>query len=892
MNILYTIIIYPLTQIIEFVFVFAQKIFKETGVSVLFISAAISILCLPLYAIAEKWQEFERNVQKKLKPKIDKIKAAFSGDEQYMILSTYYRQNHYHPVYALRSTFGLLIQIPFFIAAYSYLSHLEALKGAHFLLIADMGAPDNLVHVGSVAINILPVLMTLINIVAGAVYTKGFPLKEKIQLYGMALIFLVLLYHSPSGLVLYWTLNNIFSLIKNCYYKVSFRFKNQVIFALISLFCLMGIYYILAIHKGNASLRALIALAFAVAAMVPWLLPLIKKIPVNFSKFEARGKKTFAVFFLSALILWVLTGISVPAALIAASPQEFSYIDTYTTPLFFIYNTALQSLGLFVFWPLCLYFLFSNKMKPLFAVFALALCLGALCNVFAFPGHYGLISVDLQFASTPGHSSGETRLNIAVLCLIAGVVFLLLMRRSSRIIIPAEALCLFALLGLSVSNVFAIQKEYRQMETFHANKQPEITSIEPLFHLSKTGKNTVVIMLDRASSSFFPYILEESPDLLKRYSGFVYYPNTVSFNGYTSLGAPPVFGGYEYTPLELNKRNTTANVDKHNESLLMLPRLFSEAAYSVTITDPPYPNYSWKEDLRLYDKYPELKACITDSVYTDFWLAEHDISLPSTGDILKRNILWYSLFRAAPLPFRWGLYQWGDWCAPVSGQKLRLLLNGYAVLDYLPRLTGFTPAHENTALLMVNNTTHEGALLQAPEYRPVLNVTNYGPGPFSKETEYHINIAAFKRLADWFDFLKSADVYDNTRIILVSDHGSQVSYVTKGKTGLPQNFDNLHPILLVKDFDASFDIKTDMTFMSNADVPYLALDGQIENPVNPFTGREITMEAKKQPLYISAQGSIPTGEPLATEALLNPERDYYVHDNIFDEKNWEKAENK
>lgn len=57
--------------------------------------------------------------------------------------------------------------------------------------------------------------MTVINIVSGMIYTRGMPLKSKIQLYGMALVFLVLLYGSPSGLVFYWTLNNVFSLIKN-----------------------------------------------------------------------------------------------------------------------------------------------------------------------------------------------------------------------------------------------------------------------------------------------------------------------------------------------------------------------------------------------------------------------------------------------------------------------------------------------------------------------------------------------------------------------------------------------------------------------------------------------------------------------------------------------------
>jgi len=129
LNALYTLVIYPLTQIIEFAFVFTNKIFKQEGLAVVGVSIVISLCCLPLYLVAEKWQETERGIQKRLKPTIDRIKAVFRGDERYMILSTYYRQNHYSPVYALRSSFGVLIQIPFFIAAYGFLSHLEALRG-------------------------------------------------------------------------------------------------------------------------------------------------------------------------------------------------------------------------------------------------------------------------------------------------------------------------------------------------------------------------------------------------------------------------------------------------------------------------------------------------------------------------------------------------------------------------------------------------------------------------------------------------------------------------------------------------------------------------------------------------------------------------------------------
>ena len=147
-EVLFNIIIYPIIQIVEFIFVVAQTVFKNTGFSVMCISVAVTVLCLPLYAVAERWQELERQTQKRLKSGVERIKAAFKGDEQYMIMSVFYKQNHYHPIMALRSSFGLLIQVPFFIAAYSYLSHLEILRGTPFLFIRDLGAPDALLKLG------------------------------------------------------------------------------------------------------------------------------------------------------------------------------------------------------------------------------------------------------------------------------------------------------------------------------------------------------------------------------------------------------------------------------------------------------------------------------------------------------------------------------------------------------------------------------------------------------------------------------------------------------------------------------------------------------------------------------------------------------------------------
>jgi hypothetical protein len=609
---------------------------------------------------------------------------------------------------------------------------------------------------------------------------------------------------------------------------------------------------------------------------------IFKKQLSKFVNIKFESSKSLIIFILSIFLIWSIFGLFIPSQLIASSPQEFSFIDDYTNPLFFIFNTAFQSFGLFVFWPICLYFLFQKNVKKYFPVIFLAFSIGVLVNVFLFHGDYGIISVNFIYSKTLSHSRWEILLNFCVLCIIFAASFILYTLKNKNIILIPVCLCIFSLLTISLVNIFKIDVSFNELKTYYVKEQKETQDISPIFSLSRTGKNIVVIMLDRAISVLMPYIFEESPELKEAYSGFTFYPNTVSFNGYTSIGAPPVYGGYEYTPEEINKRTNTPLVEKHNQSLTMLPRIFLENGFSVCVTDPPYANYNWKSDLSIFDPWPGIKAYITDSQYTDLWLSEHELNLPETSTIIKRNMFWYSLIKGLPVLLRHPLYMDGNWCSPISNHGLRLTLNGYAVLDYLPRLTEITNNNANAALIMTNNTTHEGSFLQALEYTPTTTVTNYGNTRFAKEISYHINAAAIKRLATWFDLLKKENVYDNTRIILVSDHGPEPNFVTK--IGLPFNVDQFNPLLMVKDFNASGEIKTDMTFMSNADVPSLSLAGIINNPINPFTGNIISMERKNEPLYIAISGLIRLSS--GNKFILNPNKDYYVHDNIFAAENW------
>ena len=163
---LYQLFIYPIELLLQIFFSFFIFYLGTPGFAIAGISIAVTVFTLPLYNIAEKWQKIERDTQLAMQPKINKIKAVFKGDERYMMLSTYYRQQHYHPIFALRSSFSLLIQVPFFIAAYHFLSHLPILQGTAFYAIADLGKPDGIMKFDGITVNLLPILMTLINIAA------------------------------------------------------------------------------------------------------------------------------------------------------------------------------------------------------------------------------------------------------------------------------------------------------------------------------------------------------------------------------------------------------------------------------------------------------------------------------------------------------------------------------------------------------------------------------------------------------------------------------------------------------------------------------------------------------------------------------------------------------
>jgi hypothetical protein len=417
----------------------------------------------------------------------------------------------------------------------------------------------------------------------------------------MAAVFLVLLYNSPSALVLYWTMNNLFSLAKNIF--MLFKKPLLVLYIILCAAILALDIYVLFFHYGSLYKRIIFIMSSLIIPAAPLAGKLYFAILNMFLKPLNTEKNTrLHLFIFSQLVTCLLIGFVIPSLVIASSPQEFSFIESVNSPFAFLWNTFLQGIGFMLFWPLCLYFLFGEKTKTALALLSVFLCYGALVNTFLFPGAYGEFTGMLNFVSDTNikPSFGAAAINLLAIIIICGIIVFFTGKNKLKILVSISVIFVFSFIVTSLANSVKIGREYSRLTEIRAARGNEaLSEIKPVFHFSEKGKNVIVIMLDRAVNAFVPEIFSESPELYDRYSGFTWYPNTLSFNGHTLIGAPPLFGGYEYTPEEINKRSGEALVKKHNQSLLLMPLVFLSDDYAVTITDPPWANYSWMPDIRI-----------------------------------------------------------------------------------------------------------------------------------------------------------------------------------------------------------------------------------------------------------------------------------------------------
>ncbi|HKW93797.1 MAG TPA: membrane protein insertase YidC [Methylomirabilota bacterium] len=189
------------------------------GLAIIALAATVKLLLLPLTTVAHRLQEQVNTTQARLQPRIDAIKAEHRGEDQARRLVALYREERVHPFYTVKSLVGVLIQLPVFIAVFDMLAEDFDLLRVPFLWIHDLSRPDELLALPGCLpffgcyLNLLPFLMSGISLIAAlrfhsGVLTPALAERQRRNLAGMAILFFLLFFTFPAGMVLYWTSTN------------------------------------------------------------------------------------------------------------------------------------------------------------------------------------------------------------------------------------------------------------------------------------------------------------------------------------------------------------------------------------------------------------------------------------------------------------------------------------------------------------------------------------------------------------------------------------------------------------------------------------------------------------------------------------------------------------
>lgn len=193
----FTIIALPLLVFLNWLYGFIGNY----GIAIIILTTVIKLVFWPLSA--KSYKSMQR--MKELQPKMQRLKERYSEDKERLnreVMQLYKT----HKVNPLGGCLPMLVQIPFFFALYKILLSSIELRHAPFLLwITDLSAKD--------PYYITPLLMggTMFLQQKMTPVSGGNEQQMKMMMYGMPIIFTFMFLNFPSGLVLYWLVNNLLS---------------------------------------------------------------------------------------------------------------------------------------------------------------------------------------------------------------------------------------------------------------------------------------------------------------------------------------------------------------------------------------------------------------------------------------------------------------------------------------------------------------------------------------------------------------------------------------------------------------------------------------------------------------------------------------------------------
>jgi YidC/Oxa1 family membrane protein insertase len=203
---------------IFFILVLLYNLIGNYGWAIILLAVITQIIMLPLTLKSFKTLA----IMKRIQPSIKNIQLKYADNPKRMQLEIFntYKINKINPLGGCLPT---ILQFPIFWAFFTILRNICELRNEPWILwIKDLSSPDKLFQIGVFSINILPLIMGIIMLVQQKITTTAtaVPIDNNIydkMVYIMPMLFTIMFWSFPSGLVIYWIINNLFSLLEQYY---------------------------------------------------------------------------------------------------------------------------------------------------------------------------------------------------------------------------------------------------------------------------------------------------------------------------------------------------------------------------------------------------------------------------------------------------------------------------------------------------------------------------------------------------------------------------------------------------------------------------------------------------------------------------------------------------
>ena len=212
----FDIIARPLLIALKFIYKFT----KNYGIGIIILTILIKLIFWPLtHKSYSSMKEMQR-----IQPRIKQVREQFKNDKEQLNreMMLLYKT---HKVNPFGGCLPMVLQIPVFFALYKTLMDSIELRHAPFIFwLKDLSGPDYLFNFpqginffGIEGIGPLPLIMGVSMIIQQKMTpTMGDPMQAKLMML-MPIFFTFLFISFPSGLVLYWLMNNLLSIIQQVY---------------------------------------------------------------------------------------------------------------------------------------------------------------------------------------------------------------------------------------------------------------------------------------------------------------------------------------------------------------------------------------------------------------------------------------------------------------------------------------------------------------------------------------------------------------------------------------------------------------------------------------------------------------------------------------------------